>query len=191
MSTETANPTRVLTGLVRLSYLDIWNPQPRKPGETAKYQTAILIPKTDKKTVKAILAAQDAAKEVGKNGKFGGKIPPNCKVPLRDGDEEKPDDEAYEGMYFLNAKSTTKPDIIDRYKQPITIDNQEQLYSGCWAMVSLNFYPFKFEGSKGVGCGLGNIMKIKDGDPLAGGSTAENDFADVEIEDEDDDDLLG
>src|SRR5579875_3661154 len=99
--------TRVITGKVRLSYTHIFTPQQDDQGND-KYSTAILIPKSDKETLRRIKSAVDAAIELGKS-KWNGKIPPNLKKPLRDGDEERPEDEAYAGHYFLNATSKNKP----------------------------------------------------------------------------------
>lgn len=103
--------------------------------------------------------------------KFGGKKPNKAaiKLPLRDGDIER-DDEAYKGHYFINANSTTAPQIVDRAVKPIL--DRSEVYSGCYARVSLNFYAFNSNGNKGIACGLGNIQKIRDGESLGGKTTA-------------------
>ncbi|HLN88999.1 MAG TPA: DUF2815 family protein [Candidatus Binatia bacterium] len=177
--------TKVITGKVRLSYCHVFNPQTDDNGEI-KYSTAILIPKGDKETLKKIKAAVEAAKELGKN-KWGGKIPGNLKTPLRDGDEERGDDEVYKGHYFLNASSRQKPGIVDKNLKEI-IDSTE-LYSGCYARVSLNFYAYDAKGNRGIAAGLNNLQKVADGDYLGGRSRAEDDFE--AIEDDEDDDFLG
>ncbi|MGK9252392.1 DUF2815 family protein [Paenibacillus humicus] len=177
----TNSDTKVITGKVRLSYTHLFNPTAIEAGQEPKYSTAILIPKSDKETLKKIQAAINAAIEAGKS-KFGGKIPANLKKPLRDGDEERPDDEAYQGHYFLNASAKQKPGIIDKYKNEIT--DSTEVYSGCYARVSLNFYAFNTAGNKGVAAGLNNVQKIAEGDYLGGRSRAEDDFD--EFEDEDD-----
>ena len=176
MSTTTPNPCRVITGVVRLSYVHIWEPNAIEEGETPKYSTAILIPKSDTATLGRIRNAIEAAKQQGK-AKWAGKIPPTLKLPLRDGDDEKPDDEAYEGMYFLNASSKEQPGVVDLARNPI-IDRGE-IYSGVWARVSINFYAFNAkERNKGIAVGLNNLQKIKDDTPLSGGASAEDDFDD-------------
>ena len=108
--------------------------------------------------------------------KFGGKVPPKgaLKLPLRDGDAER-DDEAYKGAYFVNANSTTAPQIVDKAVQPIL--DRAEVYSGCYARVSSNFYAFNTNGNKGIACGLGNIQKVRDGEPLSGRTSAADDFA--------------
>ena len=137
--------------------------------------------KDDEKTLTAINAAIDAAIKEGAP-KFGGKIPNRAalKLPLRDGDTER-DDDAYKGSYFVNANSTTAPQIVDRTVQPIL--DRAEVYSGCYARVSINFYAFNTNGNRGVACGLGNIQKVKDGDPLGGKSSAAADFA-TELDDD-------
>lgn len=166
--------TKVVTGVVRLSYANVWEPKSINGG-TEKYSVSLIIPKSDTKTLSEINAAVDAAIEEGK-GKFGGKIPNKAalKLPLRDGDAER-DDEAYKGCYFVNANSTTAPQIVDRTVNPIL--DRSEVYSGVYARVSVNFYAFNSNGNRGIACGLGNIQKIRDGEPLGGKSNAADDFS--------------
>lgn len=183
--------TKVITGLVRLSYAHIWEAvKANDDDETKNFGAALLIPKTDKKTIALIKAAIEAAKENGKNSKFGGKIPANLKLPLRDGDAEKPEDENYAGHYWVSAKSRTRPGVVDKNRQPII--EQDEVYSGCYVYASITFYPFDAKKKNlGIACGLNHIMKVKDGEPLGGRSSAESDFEGIKIEIGDDDDLLG
>ena len=168
------NTTKVVTGIVRLSYANIWEPASVNGG-TPKYSVSLIIPKSDTKTIAAINAAVDAAIKQGA-AKFGGKIPNKAalKLPLRDGDTER-EDEAYKDSYFVNANSTTAPQIVDRSVQPIL--DRAEVYSGCYARVSINFYAFNSNGNRGIACGLGNIQKIRDGEPLGGRTSAADDFA--------------
>ena len=144
MSANHKNPTKVVTGVVRLSYANVWEPASIN-GSNPKYSVSLIIPKTDTKTIDAINAAVDAAIKDGA-AKFGGKIPNKAalKLPLRDGDLER-DDEAYKGAYFVNANSTTAPQIVDRAVQPIL--DRAEVYSGCYARVSINFYAFNSNGN--------------------------------------------
>ena len=171
---NTTNNTKVVTGLVRLSYEHVWDAVSVNGGKP-KYSVSLIIPKTDTKTINDIKTAIDNAIKDGA-AKFGGKVPPKgaLKLPLRDGDAER-DDEAYRNAYFVNANSTTPPQIVDRAVQPIL--DRSEVYSGCYARVSLNFYCFNSNGNKGVACGLGNIQKVRDGEPLGGKSSAADDFA--------------
>ena len=177
--------TKVVTGKVRFSYVNIFRSRSFSDGQDAKYSICLLIPKSDKATVKKIRAAIDEAVQDGISSKWNGKKPANLKLPLRDGDEERPDDEAYAGCYFINANSATKPGVVDADCQPI-LDTSE-LYSGIYGRASINFYAFNTNGNKGIACGLNNLQKLRDGEPLGGKSRAEDDFADM---DDDDDDFL-
>jgi len=181
-ATTEASTTKVVTGLVRFSYLHIWEPSAAQEGQDKKYSASLIIPKSDKATLSAINAAIAAAKEQGK-AKFGGKIPANLKTPLRDGDVERPEDEAYADSYFINATAKTKPGIVDKNASPVL--NQDDVYSGCFGRASVTFYAFNTSGNKGIACGLNHLMKTKDGEPLGGRSTAESDFAEVLGEDDD------
>ncbi len=166
--------TKVVTGInTRLSYANVWDPKSINGGKE-KYSVSLIIPKSDTKTVTAIEKAIDAAIEEG-IGKFGGKKPNKValKLPLRDGDLEK-DDVNYKDAYFINANSITAPQIVDKQVQPIL--DQAEVYSGCYARVSISFYAFNTNGNRGVACGLGNIQKIRDGEPLGGHSSASDDF---------------
>ena len=97
------------------------------------------------------------------------------KTPLRDGDLERPDDEAYANSYFINANSPSAPGIVDADRN-IIIDRSE-VYSGVYGRASISLYAFNSNGNKGIACGLNNLQKIKDGEPLGGKSRAEDDFA--------------
>ena len=168
------NNTKVVTGIVRLSYEHVWEPASIN-GSNPKYSVSLIIPKDDVKTIAAINQAVENAIKDGA-AKFGGKIPPKgaLKLPLRDGDTER-DDEAYRNAYFVNANSNTAPQIVDRAVQPIL--DRNEVYSGCYARVSINFYAFNSNGNKGVACGLGNIQKVRDGEPLGGKTSAADDFS--------------
>ena len=179
------NPTKVITGVnTRWSYVNAWEPKSINGG-APKYSIPLIIPKSDTKTLEKIQAAIEAAYEEGQGKlKGNGKSVPALsvlKTPLRDGDAERPDDEAYADSYFINANSGTAPGIVDADRNPI-IDRSE-VYSGVYGRASINFYAFNSNGNKGIACGLNNLQKIRDGEPLGGKSRAEDDFA---TEDEDD-----
>ena len=169
----------------RISFANIWEPKSIN-GSEEKYSVSCIIPKDDMKTLAKIHKAVEAAKEAGKSKKWGGKIPPNIKLPLRDGDIDRPDDDAYENAFFINATSKDAPQIVDRKVQPI-LDPMD-CGSGDYCNVSVNFYAFNANGNRGIAAGLGNIQKIKDGERLAGRASAASDFS--EVEEADDEDVL-
>lgn len=180
-------PTKVITGVnTRWSYANVWDPKSIDGGKP-KYSVSLIIPKDDTATVNKIKAAIQAAYEEGQSKlKGNGKtVPPlsAIKNPLRDGDLEKPDDEAYAGCYFVNANSATAPGVVDADRQPII--ERSEVYSGVYGRASISFYAFNVNGNRGIACGLNNLQKIRDGEPLGGKSSAESDFAT-----EDDDDFL-
>lgn len=188
MSKNFINPTKVITGVnTRWSYANVWDPKSINGG-TPKYSVNLIIPKSDTATVNKIKAAIQAAYEEGQSKlKGNGKTVPALsvlKTPLRDGDLERPDDEAYADSYFVNANSATAPGIVDADRQQIL--DRSEVYSGVYGRASINFYAFNSNGNKGIACGLNNLQKIKDGEPLGGKSRAEDDFAT-----EADEDFLG
>lgn len=186
----TASATKVVTGTVRLSYVHLFEPYAQDSDSEEKYSCVILIPKSDKTTLKKIKAAIDAAAEQGKHSKFDGKIPANLVTTLHDGDEEGDLEKnpEYEGHMFMSISSKTKPGIVDQDVNPI-MDSTE-VYSGAFARVSINAFPYNYKGKKGVSFGLNHVQKVKDGDYLGGRSRAEDDFEAIE-DAGDDEDMLG
>lgn len=174
------NNTKVIVPC-RFSYLHCWEPDSVNGGDP-KYSVSAIIPKSDTKTVNAIKAAIEQAKKDSVS-KWGGKVPANLKLPLRDGDIDRPDDEAYAGCYFFNANSRQAPQVVDSKVQPIL--DQSEVYSGCYGKISVTFYGYNSNGNRGIAAGLGNIQKLKDGESLGGRTSATDDF-----QTEDDEDFL-
>ena len=178
------NPTKVITGVCTFSYLNCWEPKAIQ-GSKPKYSVSLIIPKSDTRTVEKILNAIQAAYEEGQSKlKGNGKTVPALsvlKTPLRDGDIERPGDEAYQDSWFINANSVTAPGVVDADRQPIL--DRSEMYSGVKGRASINLYAYNVNGNRGIACGLNHLQKIADGTPLGGRSRAEDDFA---TEDEDD-----
>lgn len=194
--------TQVITNKVRFSYAHVFVPSAVEEGQKKKYGVSLLISKDDTETLKLIDEAIKEALEKGKAKHFGGQIPTKFKEPLRDGDEEREDDEVYENCFFVNANSDNKPTVIDIGKKEIMLDedyadrikrktdveiqdieekrSEEEFYSGCYGRASINFYAFGSNvPKKGIACGLNNLQKIEDGEDLGGGrTTANEDFGD-------------
>ena len=189
MAKKMSSPTKVVTGRHTVfSYLNVNEPKTPMGGGTPKYSVSLIIPKSDTVTLAKIRAAIQAAYDEGQSKLKGNStfVPAleALKTPLRDGDKERKGDDAYRNAYFINANSTTKPGVVDADRQPI-LDSSE-LYSGIIGRASVNFYAFNSNGNKGIACGLNNLQKLSDGTPLGGHSRAEDDFADLDDEDEDD-----
>lgn len=183
MSTKPPSPTQVKTGEVRFSYAKVFEPDSFEDGDEKKYSVALLWSKKDKEMTDKMKAGVEAAKKA----KWGEKTPAKFRDPIHDGDVDKPEDEAYAGTYYVNASSKTKPGIVDRAGKKIT--DEEEFYSGCFGKASVNFFPYDKKGN-GVGCGLNNLLKTKDGERLSGRASAEDDFADDIGGSEEDDDLI-
>ena len=182
------NPTKVITGVnTRWSYANVWEAKSINGG-TPKFSVSLIIPKSDTVTVNKIKAAIQAAYEEGEAKlKGNGRTVPALsaiKTPLRDGDAERPDDPAYTNAYFINANSATAPGIVDADRQPIL--ERSEVYSGVYGRASINLYAFNSNGNRGIACGLNNLQKIRDGEPLGSRAKAEDDFAGLD----DDDDFL-
>lgn len=175
---NTVNATKVIVPC-RFSYLHCWEPDSVNGGDP-KYSVSAIIPKSDTKTIAAIKAAVEQAKKDSVS-KWGGKIPANLKLPLRDGDVDRPDDEAYANSYFFNANSRQAPQVVDARVQPIL--DQSEVYSGCYGKISVTFYGYNSNGNRGIAAGLGNIQKLRDGESLGGRSSAADDFQTEEDED--------
>ncbi|GAA4827823.1 DUF2815 family protein [Paenibacillus vulneris] len=191
--------TKLVTGKARLSYAKVWEAEEDDFGNLW-YSTAILIPKDDKATLTKYKAIIEVLKEQAK-AKYGGKLPKDFHTPLRDGDEEVEEKgEAYAGHYFFNAKSKNRPGIakpigkVDGKTKFAEITDTTEVYSGCYAKVSVNFYLFDTKGNKGIAAGLNNIVKVQDGDFLGGRSSVSDDFADedfdTDLDGDDEEDFL-
>lgn len=181
--------TKVVFGPCRLSYTHLFEKYGfNGDNSKAKFMTNILIPKDEKETIRALEKAIEAAKKEAIVKTWGGKDNKKMESPLHDGDGKDNVGEEYADMFFLNAKTGKRPGIVDRKKVPIV--DEEEIYSGVWAIVSVTFYGFDVSGNRGIACSLNNVMKFKDDEPLGGSAASpEKDFEDVDLDDEDDDDL--
>ena len=183
--TKFVNPTKVVTGICTFSYLNCWEPKAAPDGGKPKFSVSLIIPKSDTRTVEKIRAAIQAAYEEGQSKLKGtGKSVPSLsalRTPLRDGDVDRPDDEAYKGSWFINANSDSAPGIVDADRNPIL--TRSEMYSGVKGRASINLYAYNVNGNRGIACGLNNLQKISDGTPLGGKSRAEDDFATEDEED--------
>jgi hypothetical protein len=182
---KATNPLKVITGPdTRWSFANVWEPKSINGG-TPKYSVSLIVPKSDVKTVAKIKAAIEAAYHEGeaKLKGSGKSVPPLAAIknPLRDGDIERPDDSAYANAYFINANATSAPGIVDADRNPIL--SRSEVYSGVYGRASISFYAFNSNGNKGIACGLNNLQKVRDGEPLGGKTSAESDFATEEDED--------
>jgi hypothetical protein len=179
MSNQPADPKRVTTGKVRLSYVHLNKPRPAQDGGTPKYSVTLLIPKSDMATRQAIDAAINAAVQDGIQNRWNGVRPPQIPLPIHDGDGPRvngdPFGEECRGQWVMTASSEQKPEIVDAFMNPII--SPTEIYSGMYGRVSIRLYAYNKAGKRGIACGLGNVQKLEDGEPLAGHTSAATDFA--------------
>lgn len=169
--------SNLVTGKVRFSYANVFEPR-QTPNGDLKYSVTLLIPKSDANTYQRIVNELNKTLEEGVASVFKGVMPASPKMPIYDGDGVRPSGEAFEpeckGHWVMTANSNSAPEIVDASCNPILSKNE--FYSGCYGRASLRFYAYNQNGNKGVGCGLGNVQKLEDGQPLDGRTTAAEDF---------------
>lgn len=168
----------IVTGEVRLSYVSLFEPRANQNGGDPKYQVTVLLPKSDTATKAAIDREIQAELQNGVATKFGGQMPAMPAIPIHDGDGRRPNGEPFgeecRGCWVFTASTKQRPEVVDENCQPIL--SATSVYSGCYGRVSIRFFAYNQAGKKGIGCGLGNVQKLRDGEPLGGGSTAAQDF---------------
>lgn len=178
------NPTHVVTGKVRFSFVNVFEARAFGEGQEPKYSVMLLIPKSDVGTITRIKKAIDAAAQKALMTKFGGRLPAVLKSTLKDADKDTDNDgtvfaEKWDytaGHYIINVSSRTAPQIVDAARNPIL--DPTEFYSGCYGRASINFFAYNNQGNKGISGGLGNLQKLEDGEPLGSFTTADQDFAD-------------
>lgn len=161
---STDKPVRqpITVGLVRFSYLHVFEPTVNKLSGKTEYSVSVLVPKDDEETLGRIEGAIQAAIAE----QWGDNPPPKLNIILRDGDVERPNDPAYAGHMYFNAKAEKyAPEVVDKHRQPIL--NPNLWNSGDYGYVNVTFYPFTGTG-KGVAAGLNAIMFCKKGPSLGG-----------------------
>lgn len=176
------DPMKVLTGEVRLSYANLTTPRAAQQGQEPKYSVTLLIPKTDHATKADIDAAINAAAAEAVSKVWNGVRPPQIAIPVWDGDGVRksgmPFGDECKGQWVITASTKNKPQVVG-------IDNincelaPADIYSGMYARVTVRFFGYSNSGNKGVGCGLGNVLKTRDGEPLSGQASAASDFAGI------------
>ena len=178
---KTISDTAVRLGEVRFSYAYVFSKRQNPDGTPGKYSVCVIIPKSNTEAVALFKQAFENAKTAGKSTKWGGKVPAKVQLPLHDGDEERPDDPAFEGCYYFNASSQNAPGVRIKDSNGAIVEalDSEDFYSGCYGAISINMFPYAASGNSGVGVGLNNVIKLRDGEKLSGGRTADADFSDL------------
>jgi len=179
--------TQVVLKNVRLSYVHLTKAYAREGSADPKYSTTILLPKSDTAGFQALNAAIQAAIQRGLEGKWNGKAPAQPPTPVWDGDghtqsgnEFGPECKGH-WVFTASTKADRPVQIVGPDLQPIL--DSTQIYSGMYANICVNFFPYNFQGRKGIGCGLGPVQKVRDGEVLGGQPvTAESVFTAVKTD---------
>lgn len=173
--------TAVRLGEVRFSFVNVFSPRRNQDGTPGKYGVCVIIPKTNTEALSLFKTAYENARQNGKASKWGGRIPAKVVLPLHDGDEDRPDDPAFEDCFFFNCSSQNKPGVRvkDELLQVVEAVDDDDFYSGCYGAVTVNMFPYSSNGNVGVGIGLNNVIKLRDGERLSGGRSADVDFEDL------------
>ncbi len=185
--------TKLVTGKVRFSYCNIFEPKEPQGGGDPKYSVTLLIPKTDTATLGKIKEAMAEARENFCKRNGANALPAKPVHTLHDGDGVRdsgdPYDEECKGCYVITVASKQKPVVVDSFRNPIT--DPGEVYSGCYGRASINFYGYNRNGKKGISAGLQSIQKLHDGDPLGGSRGSADDFDDGFKDENDLSDILG
>lgn len=166
---------------VRFSYLHAFKAVKVSDEGEPKFGVSAIISKKDKKTIKLIEDAIELAKAQGKSKLWGGKLPSGSgfKVSFRDGDEDRSEDEGYEGSMFVSCHSASRPSVLDKNMQPII--NEDEIGSGDYGFVNITFYPYNVKNNKGIAAGLNHIMKAKDGERFSSKISKEAAFEGIDM----------
>jgi hypothetical protein len=181
---------RFLTPPFVLSFPSLWVAKAPEEGEgKPKFgATGIWTPAkftdSDKKLWAAIRAELDVV-ALANFGKAWNKLPDNIKRGLRDG-AAKEDVAGYgPGTRFANMTTLNRPGVIGPPPDKMDIgpehDNEDLIYPGCICRARVSIWAYGGKGSKqskykGVGIGLLNLQKLKDGERLDNRVAAGDDF---------------
>jgi hypothetical protein len=170
-------PTKVLTGECRASYCNLTAPRAAQQGGDPKYGVTLLIPKTDTATYQDIVNSIEAAAQAATGSLWNGVRPPVLESVIWDGDGVRKNGTAFgpecKGHWVVTASTKNKPQVVDLNGNDLL---PQDIYSGMRVRATVNFFGYLNSGKKGVGCGLGNVQKLRDDEPLGGGASAEADF---------------
>ena len=170
--------TKVTLENVRVGYVHVFETSRIGDGQP-KYSVAVLLPKSDTANIARIQEAMNVAMEQGKQKKWGGRIPAILELPPKDGDvKDLVKNPEYAGCYIINCGNTTKPMVVSRSRQPIT--DPADFYSGCYANVIVNLFPWHNVGKSGISASLLGCQFVGDGERLAASVASVDDFAALE-----------
>jgi hypothetical protein len=160
-----------ITGDLVCAFPHLFTPQSPFRGGIPVYSVCAIIDKVKFKSTADAIMEEIRRTYAANNAKLAGHsgvVPPldSIKIPLHDGDVERPGT-VFKSSFYLNAKKKTPPGVVDASCQPIT--DPSQIYSGCIVRLSLSFFAYVFGPNRGIGVSLNNVQKVADAPRLAGG----------------------
>jgi hypothetical protein len=185
----------IVTPEFRVSYPNVFKARKNDMNGKDEYSIVALFKKGEDLSKLKAAAEEAMAKKFGADKK---KWPKNFKTPFRDqGEKEKTADdgstflpEGYvAGAIFMNLRSQRRPIVVDRQRNEITPDREEDFYPGCYARANISCYAYDTAGNKGVAFGLSMVQKLRDGEPFSGRPKVEEAFE--ALADEEDGDVSG
>lgn len=172
--------------LIRFSFAEVLKPTHNDDNDRDEYSVMLLIPKSDKQSLRIIRNEIEKFKE----DIYGKNAPRNLQLPLKDGDEyyssnTGEQDKNRLGCYYMTSKTLFAPDVKKLVAgKLVDAKDENDFYSGCYGIASVNFYNYDTKGKKGISCGLSSVCKIKDGERLGGGrADAEKEFSEFNLSD--------
>ena len=168
-------------GPVTLAFPSLFTPSRPKDSESdEKYNTAIIMSgelyeSQIKPKIDALIAANFQKGETSNNRFNWGFLPCSSKPATYP-------PELTANMWYGNAKSTYKTDVVDAGQLPIMDPNL--IRDGAQAYISIKLYTFNKAGNVGIGVGLGPVMYVGEGPALnvGGGISAGAAFSGVTID---------
>jgi len=174
---------------VRISFPDLFEAKSFDGEQEPKYGAQFLVEKEGENYEKIMEAMKSASSE--KWGKAAEKamttLQKQGKTFLNDGDEKEYD--GYEGMFYISAKSKTRPTVIDKDKTPLDSTDGKP-YSGCYVNAAVEVWAQDNKWGKRINCQLRGVQFFADGEPLSGGRPASVDEFDAFETEDDEDDLF-
>lgn len=164
----------------RLAFPQLFEPQTVNGEGKPAFSSCVLIDPTDPqvKTIEAAIVQVAKDKWGAKADAILKQMRATDKTALHDGNL-KSQYAGFEGMYYISARSATRPLVIDRDKSPLVAADGKP-YAGCYVNVSIELWAQDNNYGKRINASLGGVQFFKDGDAFAGGGAAsEEDFDDI------------
>ncbi len=178
--------TKLWTPEFRVHFPYIWEPRQKRQADGSMKETfeiAMSFPKTaDLSEMKAKADAIGMEKWGSKYEEI--KAEEGFLSPFKDGNKKKKVAD-FKGRIIVNAKTNYRPGVVEMINnKPEPIIDPLEFYAGVYAAATVHFYAYDKEGNTGISCGLENLCKTREGKRLGGATSAADDFAGYQSEEE-------